>query len=634
MTNNPSQNPRLQFQSSIANNRVPSANTPPPMSGGSYYSQASWNNLPDQAFLSPQTSQQYNAPRLNAHKRLSSESSITSTGPDSPYTQSSAYPHIVDLDTSSANSPHFESYDGIYGNASQFGKPLFAPTNTLNNGSLFNSTAFQTIDQSGYDAASVMVAQNARRQAMAPRRGHLVNGGQSSSHGSTGGEYDTSSDLRSNVASLDRTTSNAYEDELYNPSLASSAQATQSRHTQSQGNLLSPSHRSVFSDRLQAANTARSASPAANIARERSPFRDSSEYATLGFSHSNPSSPDPRVSSTAQMRVQQKIEADAQAYAQHHPPQQRNFIAPRTISPKEALLDCNETEDDAKMPLFPHVKQEPEFTSVNASSSQNPRRDTEETNTDQSYASMATTRRPSSNFSSSQQSNSSFTFLPPAVSAMTQQYPFISQSRRQNSSMQGNHDQIPDFPASLTSMESTKSESGQQENVRLPAFGSQESSQTTPPRRPSDTTAHSGSYTCTASGCTARFDTSVMLQKHRREAHRSSPQSASTPSTPLSATASSNAQAAANNVPRNNRPGPHKCERTNPSTGKPCNTIFSRSYDLTRHEDTIHNNRKQKVRCHLCTEEKTFSRSDALTRHMRVVHPDVDYPGKTRRGRN
>ena len=77
----------------------------------------------------------------------------------------------------------------------------------------------------------------------------------------------------------------------------------------------------------------------------------------------------------------------------------------------------------------------------------------------------------------------------------------------------------------------------------------------------------------------------------------------------------------------NNAPGPHECEKMNPYTGKPCNTIFSRSSDLTRHEDTIHNNRKQKVRCHLCTEEKTFSRNDALTRNMRVVHPDVDFPG-------
>ncbi|CAG8957441.1 hypothetical protein HYFRA_00011422 [Hymenoscyphus fraxineus] len=64
------------------------------------------------------------------------------------------------------------------------------------------------------------------------------------------------------------------------------------------------------------------------------------------------------------------------------------------------------------------------------------------------------------------------------------------------------------------------------------------------------------------------------------------------------------------------------CERINPSTGKPYNTIFSRPYDLTRHEDTIHNARKLKVHYPLCTEEKTFSRNDALTRHLQVVHPE------------
>jgi len=82
---------------------------------------------------------------------------------------------------------------------------------------------------------------------------------------------------------------------------------------------------------------------------------------------------------------------------------------------------------------------------------------------------------------------------------------------------------------------------------------------------------------------------------------------------------------------RTSQAGPHKCERINPSTGKPCNSVFSRPYDLTRHEDVIHNIRKQKVRCHICTEEKAFWLNDALTRHMRVVHPEVDWPGKQRR---
>ena len=68
----------------------------------------------------------------------------------------------------------------------------------------------------------------------------------------------------------------------------------------------------------------------------------------------------------------------------------------------------------------------------------------------------------------------------------------------------------------------------------------------------------------------------------------------------------------------------------NPSTGKPCNTVFSRAYDLTRHEDTLHSSRKPKARCQICTEKKTFFRRDALTRHMRIVHLDVDFPEKKR----
>ena len=72
---------------------------------------------------------------------------------------------------------------------------------------------------------------------------------------------------------------------------------------------------------------------------------------------------------------------------------------------------------------------------------------------------------------------------------------------------------------------------------------------------------------------------------------------------------------------RNSQAGPHKCQRINPNTGEPCNSIFSRPYDLTRHKHTIHD--KIKVRCKYCAEGKSFSRSDALTRHIRVVHPEI-----------
>ncbi len=129
-----------------------------------------------------------------------------------------------------------------------------------------------------------------------------------------------------------------------------------------------------------------------------------------------------------------------------------------------------------------------------------------------------------------------------------------------------------------------------------------------------------GTYSCTYHGCTFRFDTPALLQKHKREGHRQAHGLTATRRPENNLVSTLNSQA-----------GPHRCDRINPSTGKSCNTVFSRPYDLTRHEDTIHNARKQKVRCNLCTEEKTFSRADALTRHYRVCHPDIEFPGKHRR---
>jgi len=231
----------------------------------------------------------------------------------------------------------------------------------------------------------------------------------------------------------------------------------------------------------------------------------------------------------------------------------------------------------------------------------------EDSSSQQSFASMATSRRESSSaYSNSSQAtprNNGLIFAPPAVPGVQipQQYPFVPQQRQQL----GSSEPSPQFKVEADN------------NMQ----------------RPSSTKADTGTYTCTYHGCTLRFETPAKLQKHKREGHRQS--------LPLGSGANggdgqgsgghngSGMTSAA--LLRTSQAGPHKCERINPSTGKPCNTIFSRPYDLTRHEDTIHNARKQKVRCQLCTEEKTFSRNDALTRHMRVVHPEVDFMGKHRR---
>lgn len=186
---------------------------------------------------------------------------------------------------------------------------------------------------------------------------------------------------------------------------------------------------------------------------------------------------------------------------------------------------------------------------------------------------------------------------------LPQQYPFVSQAVP---------DSTPDFPAHMLSMESTN-----EEGPSMPSSQQSLASHQSLPRsevtRP-DVSSSSGTYSCTYHGCPRRFVSPAELQKHKKEDHRQNESSSATTS-PV----------------KNSQAGPHRCDRINPSTGKPCNSVFSRPYDLTRHEDTIHNGRKHKVRCHLCTEEKTFSRNDALTRHMRVVHPDIDWVGKQKR---
>lgn len=254
-----------------------------------------------------------------------------------------------------------------------------------------------------------------------------------------------------------------------------------------------------------------------------------------------------------------------------------------SISPKELMLDEHDIDDNAT-PLFaPDQSQD-----------------------------MFATHRTSSNLSTF--------YTPDSSMQIPQQYPFVSQGSRQPMHS-GLQEMAPEFPAHMISMESTgdegPSESSTQQSIKSRSqVQSTQQQQSQSVQRTLDTSSDSGTYSCTYHGCHLRFETPAKLQKHKREGHRqTSPTSSQSPNLAL----------------RNSQAGPHRCDRINPSTGKPCNSVFSRPYDLTRHEDTIHNGRKQKVRCHLCTEEKTFSRNDALTRHMRVVHPEVDWVGKQKR---
>ena len=357
------------------------------------------------------------------------------------------------------------------------------------------------------------------------------------------------------IPKLDHTISDIYQDELFNPTVMAAPQMSKPMGQ----NLMVPHN--TIADRLQAANqghiSGRSQSPVSGMKRERSPFRQISEYANF----------QPQMATSVPMS-------------------QNGMTAPtttqtdlKTMSPKDAVLDFNEGEDAAMAPLFP-----PQQADFNLGDALGLRRDSGSMRQAQTMATM-----------------DSF----PAQYAPVSQAPYGLAQQIQRS--QQNYLQQPS--EILTGLPSSDIHSSIEVTPSMQAKA--------PTARPRNTTSDAGTYTCTYHGCSLRFESPSKLQRHKREAHRQTSPGGHliTRDTSL----------------RNSQAGPHRCERINPSTGKPCNSIFSRPYDLTRHEDTIHNARKQKVRCHLCTEEKTFSRNDALTRHMRVVHPEVDWPGKQRR---
>lgn len=394
-------------------------------------------------------------------------------------------------------------------------------------------------------------------------------------------DFNGPSALPMGVPKLNRTISDIYQDELYNTAIVPAQQARKPNPNQQ---LVATPLRSLFADRINAANqghlSARSQSPAnSQMTRERSPFRQGSplavDFRTARLQGSG-------FGSAMQLPHSNNMDMSNQ---------QDNQGQPKTISPKDAVLEYHEGPDDTAMPsLFPSSQDGSEFA-VNGDNLALRRQSTTAFQPTQPYSQMESFPNQYAN----------------QAAGLQQPFGFMQQPQQQNSRRTANglSQPTPEFPASLPTIDSTASES---------APAQIES------RRPEDTSSDSGTYTCTYHGCTLRFETPAKLQKHKREAHRQT--------IPGQAVGRDHSTSLAM---RNSQAGPHKCERINPSTGKPCNSIFSRPYDLTRHEDTIHNARKQKVRCHLCTEEKTFSRNDALTRHMRVVHPEVDWPGKQRR---
>lgn len=139
-----------------------------------------------------------------------------------------------------------------------------------------------------------------------------------------------------NITGLDRNMSDVYQDELYRPSMTTSALQQPVRNYTSQETILPPQNNSVFANLFQAAQSehlrAQSASTIKSRSGERSPFVPTSPYSIPLAKRPN---------SATQLREQRKAETDALVFAEHQP-RQSEFEIPRTISPKDVALDYNE----------------------------------------------------------------------------------------------------------------------------------------------------------------------------------------------------------------------------------------------------------------------------------------------------
>ncbi|KAF4512993.1 hypothetical protein G6O67_000316 [Ophiocordyceps sinensis] len=529
-----------------------------------------------------------------SHQRQSSLSSLGSAGPASPFAGHLSNPQIAVTDPAVDCFPDIHPHDtsGFQAGAYyQFPKPI--------NGYLgCHNLEPAVVEKMAYPVTipgPTPKSRAGRSLLPAPDFADLCNQSRPASVASSvagdspatpnAGESDHADRRRTeycNVPKLDRTMTDVYGDELYSPNFAITSSTSQSQAQTT----TSPTN-DVFSQRINAANShhlSAAHSPSSSETRTRSPFRTGSPFVSSSVSsHASLAVFNNTMRRARERAKPQQSVAPTQQQVNGVHEAEAEVDTPKTISPQDALLEFGETDGNATFPLFP--QNAPSFAIKLTS------KGTHGPEPNDAYMEPG-------NFEDTGASVTGDAGFPPTQMSSNitspHRYPFISEDRavRQIS---------PRLSPSASS--SIASSSNTHTNVR----------------RPTATGAEVGTYTCTYNGCTLRFETPSLLQKHKREGHRHTqglggPREVSISSSVL-----------------NTQSGPHRCDRINPSTGKSCNTVFSRPYDLTRHEDTIHNARKQKVRCDMCTEEKSFSRADALTRHYRVCHPEVELPGKHRR---
>jgi hypothetical protein len=430
-------NPAIRIQQSTPTPQLPQGFAQPPMLSANNTNTGleSWNNYGNVQGQSLQTPSQ-NQNRNRGHQRASSSSSVGSSA--------SQYQAV-------GPSSGYQSFQNHLPTPSQ------TPTqDSFMNGNNFSSNFAPNMDHT-------MSAHMSMKQALMDQSDDVPDYAHSTGQSVSSYGHDSpatphtaqddmdfktpANDMRP-VPKFERTyTDIAADTGFYEPSAVTQ---TVSQSKPAQSSLLSP-YRSNANENvqraLQAAQYARSQSPSSTASRSDSPFRKSSPYRQPSNSFNSPMN-------TAVAAREQNRQADA-AYAMKSQMQPSDDSEPKTISPKDALLDFRESDEESKVPLFPdsgaseydgQYNGGEQYRTATQSSFDAP-------SSSQSYGrdSWATPQF-SPNFSTatapSLQQSSSFNFATPSIGNM-HSLPMNapSQYRSTPNTMASAVDQTPEFPA-------------------------------------------------------------------------------------------------------------------------------------------------------------------------------------------
>ncbi|KAH0428892.1 C2H2 transcription factor [Colletotrichum camelliae] len=436
---------------------------------------------------------QYNTKPIGrfSHQRESSLSSLGSAGPASPFSHNTSNPQIAVTDSTADGFHDMQTQDS--NSFYQLAKAMPSHDTVYPN---YNGLATIPADMSGYTSALNVQRPRSDRSGLLPAP-ELSVAGSSRSHptsvaSSVAGDSpatpsagDHEDDRRrkagkptlsnashfpyfsshflndtvfSNVPKLDRTMTDIYNDELYSPNFTiTSASPAHSQMAMSPNN-------DVFAQRLNAANNqhlSAAQSPVSSGSRDRSPFRQGSPLAPVANHEfgANLAGSRLRFNSAHQMREQKQAERDAQILRQQLS-MKSEPETPKTISPKDAMLEFHDAEGDDSFPLFPS-QDTVDFDHLSKSA------------VSQDHSTYARTALPST---------AAFPYVAmqfPNGVQVPQQYPFIAHSRQ-------SHEQTP-------RLSPTESSSGTSEGASSSTSG--------PLVKPAGAAADRGTYTCTYHGC-------------------------------------------------------------------------------------------------------------------------------------